>query len=446
MKALVFLRHYNDIDHITPVMSKWLEAGHRCDVVLIGNPKFRNDYRVEFLGTLQGARVAHIRDLLPSLEFFGWQLQTLLLANRLRRSIVGPLVNALARAYSADWRQLLWRSIACRLLERSFTAADRGVVVFDWITRDSPVSVEWVEVVVSLARSKGLGTVSLPHGDSPHATQLIRHREWSLKPDSLYSAARVFDKLVVPNELCAERFRPFLDDQSIAVLGSPRYCDEWLMKLAELSPAPPEILSRKGAKGTEEPTETEGLKVLIFLRKSNFTTFWEEVEEIVGMIAAFPNVELVIKPHTRGGWRQPLTRNAALRGFSNVSVAPDHIHSIHLMNWAHVIIDLATSVVFEAVKGKKPVLAADYLHAGRSTLAHFMPETELKCRDDVYRRIDGFLSKGCDSFYIEEHRQRFINEMLHVGGSDVLPRYVALLETQAQYWGAKTGEKMNSCD
>jgi hypothetical protein len=345
---------------------------------------------------------------------------------------MGPLVDALARTYNVNRRQPIWRSTAGRLLERSFTAADRGVVVFDWITRDSPVSVEWVEVVVSLARSKGLGTVSLPHGDSPHASQLIRHHEWSLKPDFLYSAASIFDKLVVPNELCAERFRPFLDDQSIAVLGSPRYCDEWLVKLAELSPAQPAIHPGKESKRVKEPTETEGLKVVIFLRKSNFTTFWEEVEEIVGMIAAFPNVELVIKPHTRGGWRQPLTRNPSLRGLPNVSVAPDHIHSIHLINWAHVIIDLATSVVFEAVKGKKPVLAADYLHAGRSTLAHFMPETELKCRDDVYRRIDGFLSNGCDSFYVEEHRQRFINEMLHVGGSDVLPRYVALLETQAQ--------------
>lgn len=440
MKALVFLRHYNDIDHITPVISKWLESSHQCDVVLIGNAKFRNDYRIEFLGTLKGARIAHIRDLLLPLEFLRWRLQTLLLASRLRRSIMGPLVEAFARLYRADRRQSIWRSTARRLLERSFTTAGSGVVVFDWITRDSPVSVEWVEVVVSLARSMGLGTVSLPHGDSPHASQLIRHREWSLKPDFLYSAASIFDKLVVPNELCAERFRPFLDDQSIAVLGSPRYCDEWLMKLAELSPAPP-TLFRKEPQGTEESKEAESLKVLIFLRKSNFTTFWEEVEEIVGMIAAFPNVELVIKPHTRGGWRQPLTRNPSLRSFSNVSVAPDHIHSIHLMNWAHVIIDLATSVVFEAVKGKKPVLAADYLHAGRSTLAHFMPETELKCRDDLYRRLDGFLSNGCDSFYVEEHRQRFINEMLHVGGSDVLPRYVALLETQAQASGTKNRRK-----
>lgn len=420
MKALFFLRHYNDIDHITPVISKWIETGHICDIILVGNSKFLNDYRIEFLGRLDGVRVAHIRDLLPQLEFLRWRLQMLLLTQGLRHLFIGPLVNALAQAYDAKRRGPIWRSTANRLLERSFKGIDEGVVVFDWITRDSPISVEWVETIVSTARTMGFGTVSLPHGDSPHINQLIRHHEWSLKPDTLFSAARIFDKLVVPNELCAGRFRPFLDDQSIAVLGSPRYCDEWLSKLAELSP--PSLLARAGNR----------LRVVIFLRKSNFTTFWEEVAEVVCMVAAFPRVELVLKPHTRGGWKQSLTKDASLRRLQNVSVAADNVHSIHLMRWADVIIDLATSVVFEAVKMKKPVLAADYLHAGRSALAHFMPETELRCRDDVYRRIDEFLSNGCDSFYVEEHRQRFIKEMLHAGGPDVLPRYVASLEEEAR--------------
>jgi len=69
-------------------------------------------------------------------------------------------------------------------------------------------------------------------------------------------------------------------------------------------------------------------------------------------------------------------------------------------------------VVFEAVRAKKPVLAADYLIAGRSTVADYMPETELRCRDDVYEKINNFLTNGCDSFYIEAHRQRFLKEML----------------------------------
>ena len=222
--------------------------------------------------------------------------------------------------------------------------------------------------------------------------RLIRRREWSLKPDNTFAAARMFDKLVVPNELCAGRFRPFLDSQAIAVLGSPRYCDEWLTKLAEL--LPPSPLTRSDNK----------LKVAIFLRKSNFTTFWEEVREVVQMIASFTGVMIVIKPHTRSGWKQSLTKDAILLRLPNVSIAGANVHSAHLLNWADVIIDIATSVAFEAVKINKPVLAADYLHAGRSTIADFMPETELRCRDDVYKKIDGFLSNGCGSFYIESSK------------------------------------------
>lgn len=421
MRALFFLRHYNDVDHITPVISKWVESGHSGDVVLIGFEYFRNDFRIEFLKKLPGVRVAHIRELLPLSEFIRWRLQMLLLIRGLRLPFLGPIINAVAQIYDAKRRDPIWQRVTKRLLTRTFAGADEGVVAFDWVERNSTICVEWVEIVVSSSHAMGLSIVSLPHGDSPHASQLIRRNELRLGPDALFSAGRMFDKLVVPNELCAGRFRPFMDNQAIAVLGSPRYCDEWLAKLAEL--LPPSPLPRSDSK----------LKVLMFLRKSNFTTFWEEVGYVVQLIASFPGVELMIKPHTRGGWQQTLTRDFSLRRLPNVSIAGGGIHSAHLLNWADVIIDLATSVSFEAVKENKPVLAADYLIAGRSTIAHYMPETELRCRDDVYQKIDGFLSNGCDSFYVEEHRQRFIKEMLHAGGGpDVLPRYVALLETQAR--------------
>ena len=171
----------------------------------------------------------------------------------------------------------------------------------------------------------------------------------------------------------------------------------------------------------------------MFLRKSDFTTFWEEVSEVVQTIAAFPGVEIIIKPHTRGGWRQPLTRNKAILRLPNVSIAADDVHSVHLLHWADVVMDLATSVVFEAVTAGKPVLAADYLHAGRSVVAAYMPETELRCRDDVYQRIGDLIAAGCGSFYDEEHRQCFLKEIIQGGGDeDVLPRYVTLLEASCR--------------
>lgn len=419
MKALFFLRHYNDIDHITPVISKWIESGHTGDVILIGHAKFRNDYRIHYLSKLNGVSVGHIRELLPPLKYAEWRLQTLLLSRGLRRSFLGPLVDALDRIFDVDKRQRVWGSVTHQLLTRSFANSGKGVMVFDWITRNSPVCLEWVETVISMAHTRDIRVVSLPHGDSPHANQLIRHGEWRLQPDTQYSAGRIFDKLVVPNELCAKRFRPFMADASLEVLGSPRYCDEWLAKLEELLPTSP--LSS---------TENQ-LKIVMFLRKDDFTIFWEEVAEVVRMIATFPGIVLVIKPHTRGGWKQSLTKDASLRRLSNVSIAGDNIHSIHLMKWADVIIDLATSVVFEAIKAKKPVLAADYLHAGRSAVAEFMPETELRCRDDVYQRMDQFLAHGCNAFYVEEHWLRFIKEMIDGPDKDVLPRYVGLLEGQS---------------
>jgi len=267
-----------------------------------------------------------------------------------------------------------------------------------------------------MAKERGLGTGSLPHGDSPHASQLIRRGERRVEPDATFSAATIFDKVVVPNELCAVRFRPFMTKSQLAVLGSPRYCTAWLKVLSGLMPPSP--LTRSDSK----------LKIVMFLRKANFTTFWEEVGEVVHMLAGFPDAELIIKPHTRSGWKQSLTKDSSIRKLPNVRVAGDDAHSVHLMNWADVIIDLATSVVFEAVRMKKPVLAADYLIAGRSAVAYYMPETELKCRDDVYEKVDYFLANGFDSFYVEEHRQRFLKEMLDYPDANVLPRYVSLLE------------------
>ena len=254
---------------------------------------------------------------------------------------------------------------------------------------------------------------------SPHANQLIRRGEWRVGPDPVFSTAKIFDRLVVPNELCAKRFEPFLPKQSIAILGSPRYCEEWLEKLTQLMPPSP--LERSEGK----------LKIVMFLRKANFTTFWEEVSEVIHLIAMFPDVELIIKPHTRSGWKQSLTKSKSIKRLVNVKIADDQMHSIQLMNWADVCIDLATSVVFEAVRLKKPVLAADYLHAGRSAIAVYMPETELLCRDDVYEKIQQFRTRGIENFYIESHRQHFLDQMLDVGGKNVLARYIALLESTA---------------
>ena len=68
------------------------------------------------LKKLNSIRIAHIRDLMPAVEFLRWRLQTILLASSSRRFFLGPLVNAIARLYGAERRETIWRRTADRLL------------------------------------------------------------------------------------------------------------------------------------------------------------------------------------------------------------------------------------------------------------------------------------------------------------------------------------------
>jgi len=415
MKALFFLRHYNDVDHITPVITRWAETGHACDVVLIGFDRFRDDYRIKHLQSFEKISVAHIRDVIPRWVYLAWRLQMVPVLSTFRRSLLKTPIRLQEKLWPRQRRESLWRRVNRLLLERTFGDDNRGVVAFDWVERNTTIATEWIETILIMARERGLSTASLPHGDSPHANKLIRRNERKPGPDPVFSAAAMFDKVAVPNELCATRFRPFINHEDVVVLGSPRYCDEWLARLVNI--IPPSPLERGESQ----------LKMVLFLRKATFTTFWEEVGIVIHMLADFPGLELIIKPHTRGGWQQLLTWDRSIRRRPNVHIANGNLHSPHLIGWADAIMDVATSVSFEAVKLNKPVLAADYLHAGRSVVADYMPETALNCRDDVYYKTEALLRNGGKNFYVEANRQRFIHDMIDQGKPDILSRYVEFL-------------------
>ena len=148
MKALFFLRHYNDIDHITPVIYKWIDSGHTCDIVVIGNSRFRNDYRIEFLRKLTGVRMAYIGDLLPPVEFVRWFLQTLILIRSLRRPFLAPLMAALTHAYDARRRDPVMQSRAQSLRTHRFGGTPDGLVVVDWLEKNSTLGGYWGEIAL----------------------------------------------------------------------------------------------------------------------------------------------------------------------------------------------------------------------------------------------------------------------------------------------------------
>ncbi len=400
MTGLFFLRHYNDIDHVTPVMWEWMRCGHGAVAVVYSMPEYLDDYRLGFLKKSESFELRYIDDFLSSDS-----------RSRKRQIVEGPRTDVARDVRTAE---VYDESVLSQVIDK--TSPD--VICFDWIMSTSAAAVPVAQRAASIARQRKIPIISLPHGDSPHCNEMIAADDLNFAWREIYSTGAIFDSVVVPNELCAKRYRPFMSDERIAILGSPRYNNEWLKILGGLTPD-----------YTFGPHDS--LNVVLFLRSPQYPIFWQEVVRTIRMITARPGTKLVVKHHTRPSGADPLKPlydELEASPISNLRFAFDDVHSGSLLRWADVVMDVATSVSFEAVKANKPVLAMEYLHAGYSTIARYIPATEMRCRDDVMEALARFATRGTDGFYRKRDRVHFMDEMIDVPDAMVLPRYVRFLE------------------
>lgn len=418
-KVLFFLRHYNDIDHIVPVIYKWLLLEDvPTDIVITSHPDYLDDYRIQFLRQFENLQTHFIDEFLSQEERERkHQRSRIDQMNRYHPVRLGYRIwnRVSARASSAASPTLYDAQFVERMLNSVFGNADRGIVVFDWTYTD------FVRLVVKAAKDRDFTTISLPHGDRPYYNrmQTLNDLDYSCM-DSYTSSRAMFDYTVVPNGLCAERYKSYMESDRIKVLGSPRYNDEWLDIMSTLLPA------YDAEKGRGK------LKIVFFLRNFNYPIFWEEVIRTIKLVLQFPDVYLIVKHHTRSATVQRLIQaypELKADDVPNLESVYDDAHSGSLLQWTDVVLDVGTSVSFEAVKRGKPVLAMEYLHANCSTVAHYISSCDIKCRDDLYDWMQRFSQNGTIGFYDEAERQRFINEVIEVPDQHVLNRYVEFLKS-----------------
>lgn len=418
-KALFFLRHYNDIDHIAPVIYKWSRARHDSTVILLGPAQTGDDYRIKFISSLERVRVIPLAALLSRSDLIRFRLISLILYAHALHYFGNRIFRICQALWPFTGRRQLWESAACIILDRAFGTENNGVVVSGRLGMAWASPVEFIQEVLLQAHDRGYATVSLPHEGNPHISELVREDELLIDAGPIPAGGKLFDYVVCPNELSSQHLPPYLEDLPTRVLGSARYSDEWLDMIAGLLSPSPMI---------RNPGE---LCVALFLRKREYSLFWDEVERVILMLGHLDGVHLVIKTYPGEHRRQPFRSIMKRVRSRHVELAGNQVHSTSLLAWADVVIDVATPVSFEAVKRDLPILAAEYLHAGYTALAHYVPETAMHYRDEIYHAIMLLREDPKRRFYNEENRQTFIRTMLDVPDKQVLERYVALLEEAA---------------
>ena len=418
-KIVTFLRHYNDIDHIVPVIYKWAQLKKDpVDIIITSSRDYLNDYRIQLLKENEGIRVHFIEDFLSGKQ--RKEIESLTKFSRMSKFSPLRLIKRSKPGGSNPFRTIyLDDDFIERLFEQIFHHSVGGIVIFDWLL-SSARHFEFVKKIIEKAHNLGFCAISLPHGDSPHYNRMIRLNELNYQFMDHYAAGAVFDFVVVPNELCARRYRPHMDAKRIKVLGSPRYNSEWINLMENLIP----------------PYETEKsndkLKIVFFLRNFIYPIFWEEVIRTIKLVTQFQDFYLIVKHHTRDAKLDRLLQtHPELRSGEkeNLEFVYNDVHSSALLQWADVVMDLGTSVAFEAVKRGKPVLSMEYLHSSFSTVPYYIKSCDIRCRDDLYNALTKFLSNPNHPFYEKDQRKKFLEEIIDFPDSNVLNRYVSFIQS-----------------
>lgn len=385
---LAFVRHANDLDHMAPVVYKWSQDDlHGVTLVIVNWRLPDEDFRLVFLSGLQRVEIIRYSEVLPDdgADAVGTSLDILL--PRARKTT---------------------------------------------ITMDHDAT-ELAMQLCRAARRRGVPVVALPHGDGPLLNRLIYADALAPKWETPYEH---FDRMIFTNRVALEMAgeEPLPPSIRTFLLGSTRYSSEWL-----------EILSGILPKELKLPADNR-LKVVMFLIGEHYAISWSEVRETTRLLLSLPGVHLVVSRHPRTfvsinvETGRPNDAVATQLGIdektrhpsSSVTFLDAGIPGAALVAWGDVFLSVTSSIAFEPVMRRKPLLEMSYMNANYALVAREIKSTDMRCRDDLLKWLKTFLSvprdQLGDAFYDEAERRHFIEGYIELRGEPPLPRYVELLE------------------
>ena len=239
---LFFVRHFNDIDHLTPVVWKMKKANHPVAVYCM-NPRFdyRSDYRLRFLKDMGvtvdylhnqfDGRRGRIHELLNSVmqksfagqKRFGQDSQRPPFFKRLLGYLAGQVGTLCYKLLRFGYYDIQW---ARSVLEKSGARA----ICFDHIMPGLYV----VRNLLKAAKEMSIPSFSLPHGVHLYTDEATKPKSTDARRAAKFNE---FDHIIVPNQLRKDVLvRSGVSAEKIVVLGSARYSDEWLVQNKKIIP------------------------------------------------------------------------------------------------------------------------------------------------------------------------------------------------------------------
>jgi hypothetical protein len=412
---LFFIRQFNDIDHITPLVWKMRCDGHPVSVYCL-NPAYdlQNDYRLSFLRHC-GIKVAHIYDeRLPSL---GWRHRVLRYTSKCGYALSNKLVHTPGKLFHelTDQARRKTYKYGKRLFNRSKSLYYTDVWALDLLKKTGAQALCFdhinpgrhvVDVLLKAAHRQSVPTFALPHGVFIYTNKEVRT---GTTQESRFDKFNRFDYVVTQNTLRKNVLtNAGVDSEKIHVLGSVRYSDEWMAENKAILPR------QMDAAISLRP----GLKAVFMTTRFAYRIDVERMLKTIELLTANDRLHLLVKPHTRSGDEASVYDNLAASSVSNLS-------SVELCEWADIVLVIGSSILIEALKLDKPVLYLKYLHANTTQYEEMGACWIIHDEPELLETIESLKDNPKKVPYLKERVDAFLDEIIYGGGQkkDVLRVY-----------------------
>jgi hypothetical protein len=413
---LFFVRHFNDIDHIVPVVWEMAMDNYAVAVYCL-NPEYnlKDDYRLNFLRKL-GIDVDYIyKDIYHNLGIFHRFLSFLfLLCFAIKRNsennfgsyfmpvkkmlgkyaqIIGDRIYSFAKGkyYSREW--------AFNFIKKK----GAKVLCFDWVKPKHSV----VGVFIAAADLMSIPTLALPHGVFIYTNKNITIES---RPLPTYDKLNQYDGVIVQNELFREfMIRSGLKGEKISVLGSARYCKEWIQQNKKILPRTLDA----------DTNGTDRLRIVFMTTKLRYRINIDKLLATLDLLANFNGIDVKIKPHTRTAKESYIYENLQLVNAAETS-------SVELCEWADVVMVIGSSIILEPLIESKPVLYLKYLHENTTIYEEYGACWIIRSEDEVIDALNDLKRNRKKVAYSAESVKHFISGIIYNNHMerDILKDYI----------------------
>lgn len=410
-KKIFFLRHFNDIDNIVPVIYYLLEKkNYKVDIVIYSlHYDFRGNQLLRFLQEKYQDRVliTWIGEAL-NYPYMITKNRLIRLSNYAVRRLTG--LPTLEQAIKVGKKKEIITDFLSNILHSEDEIPTQ--VLFDQ-NRTSVIS-----GLISSLRELGIETIkSLPV--SPWINMNVLRQVDFIELDAEvfkkkhdYSG---FDRIGQVDPYYSQSLEEFFQclgekspfDGKIELLGSLRYSREWL-----------DVLNSEIMKPYLPPGIPKGDKptVLILPSHPKNNSFWDEYHRTLQFLSQFDRFDFIIKPHTRYDTKyRSLPPNMKLDRSSSTS---------QLIDWADIILYWSTSVALEGFQKGKKMICLDFLNGNYSSYKKFNVTYLCNSRDDLMK----ILLKHSESENEPNNQGIIKNIIYHGSDDDIISRYLTYIE------------------